>query len=193
MYLVYVARIAVVGLLALPTPTVALPMGSVASDVEYTIMSRFFRAIDAYVVHHHRMFEPLAEGIMCLPEDTLAAVNGLAEIPREARPVPREGEIFTADVADLFGRRLVETFYRDEYSAADRLTAMDAKTLTAPGVRVNEPLPWGIGNILVPAVDIALPSLPEELEYRLVGHDLVLIDVVSNIVVDVIRTALPLY
>ena len=193
MYLVYVARIAVVGLLALPTSTVALPMGSVASDAEYTIMSRFLRAIDAYVVHHHRMFEPLAEGIMCLPEDTLAAVNALAEIPRDARPAPREGEIFTADVADLFRRRLVETFYRDEYSGATRLTAMDAEALTAPGVRVNEPLPWGIGNILIPAVDIALPSLPEELEYRLVGNDLVLIDVVSNIVVDVIRTALPLY
>jgi hypothetical protein len=33
----------------------------------------------------------------------------------------------------------------------------------------------------------ALPPLPEELEYRFVGRDLVLIDVTANLVVDVLR------
>jgi hypothetical protein len=36
-----------------------------------------------------------------------------------------------------------------------------------------------------------LPLLPEELEYQLVGRNLVLIDVPSHLVVDVIRAALP--
>jgi hypothetical protein len=45
-------------------------------------------------------------------------------------------------------------------------------------------MPWLAG---------ALPVLPGELAYRLVGRDFVLIDVQSNLVVDLIRAVLPLY
>jgi hypothetical protein len=57
---------------------------------------------------------------------------------------------------------------------------------------VNETLPKGIG-LMMPWLAGALPVLPEELAYRLVGRDFVLIDVQSNRVVDVIRAILPLY
>jgi hypothetical protein len=36
-----------------------------------------------------------------------------------------------------------------------------------------------------------LPELPEELEYRFAGRDLVLIDIHAELVVDVLRRALP--
>jgi hypothetical protein len=36
----------------------------------------------------------------------------------------------------------------------------------------------------------ALPGLPEELEYRFVGADLVLIDVPADLVVDILENAL---
>jgi hypothetical protein len=36
-----------------------------------------------------------------------------------------------------------------------------------------------------------LPELPPELEYRFVGRDLVLVDILTSVVVDVLRDAVP--
>jgi hypothetical protein len=37
---------------------------------------------------------------------------------------------------------------------------------------------------------LTLPSLPEELEYRILGRDLVLLDVQARLVVDILRDAI---
>ena len=37
-----------------------------------------------------------------------------------------------------------------------------------------------------------LPALPEELQYRFVGRDLILLDVHANLVVDILRDAIPI-
>jgi hypothetical protein len=158
------------------------------ADSEYIVVSRFLTAVDAYVVEHHRLFEPLPEGMMCLPEDTIARLNALAEVPREARTPPREGAIFTPDVANLFRRLLATRVFGDEDSLGAPRT--ETEDLIAP-VRVNEPPPWEIDDVVQLPLLRDLPLLPEELEYQLVGRDLVLVDVPSNLVVDVIRAALP--
>jgi hypothetical protein len=188
MFTPLILRVAILPLLLLP----GLAHGSqwAPADSEYKVVSRFLNAVDAYVVEHHRLFEPLPEGMMCLPDDTIARLNALAEIPRERRRAPREGEIFTPDVADLFRRLLTTRLFGDEYSA-EIAAEVEKRGAVAPPVRVNEPPPWDIDNaVLLPLLD-GLPLLPEELEYELAGRDLVLVDVPSNLVVDVIRAALP--
>jgi Zn-dependent protease len=45
------------------------------------------------------LFEPLSEEFMCLPEDSIAVLNALADVPREARPAQLE---MAAAVADVF-------------------------------------------------------------------------------------------
>jgi hypothetical protein len=52
-------------------------------------------------------------------------------------------------------------------------------------------VPPGIGRPVWPAVFNVLPGLPAELEYRFVGRNLVLLDAEANLVVDVVREALP--
>jgi hypothetical protein len=128
---------------------------------------------------------------MCLPEDLVPVLNALADVPREARPAPREGDIFSPHVADLFRRRIAATLQAYEYTPADVLAEFDVEGLVAPPIRVNEALPRGIG-VMMPWLVGALPVLPEELAYRIVDHDFVLIDVQSNLAVDVIRAVLPL-
>ncbi len=188
-----VLRVSILSLLFVPVLAVASQrVAPTASDSEYSVMSRFLTAVDAYVVEHHR-FEALSEGMMCLPQDTLDRMNALAEVPREARRSPREGDIFTADVADLFTQLLATTFAGDEDSFGDAMADISREELIAPPIRVNERPPRGIGHTLVPSFDGGLPPLPEELEYRLVGRQLVLVDVESNLVVDVIRDALPIH
>jgi hypothetical protein len=154
-------------------------------------MCRFLTAADAYVGLHPRVFEPLSEEFMCLPEDSIELLGALADVPRERRPPAREGDIFSPDVADLFRRRIAATLHAYDYTPADVLAEMDAEELTAPPVLVHEALPGGIG-LMMPWLAGALPVLPEELAYRLIGRDFVLIDVRSNLVVDVIRAVLPL-
>jgi hypothetical protein len=181
-------RVSILALLLLP----GLAHGAqwVPADSEYIVVSRFLTAVDAYVVEHHRLFEPLDEGMMCLPEDTIARLNALADVPREERKPPREGEIFTPDVANLFRRLLAAKVFGGEDSLGDPRTEMEKWDVVAP-IRVNEPPPWEVDNVVQLPLLKDLPLLPEELEYQLVGRDLVLIDVPSNLVVDVIRAALP--
>ena len=88
-----ILRVSVLALLLIPASSVgAQLMARATSDPEYIVVSRFRAAVETYVVRHH-VFEPLSPELMCLPEDTVAAVNALAEVPREAWPAPREGEI----------------------------------------------------------------------------------------------------
>ena len=42
-----------------------------------------------------------------------------------------------------------------------------------------------------PALRAVLPALPDELRYRFVDRDLVLLDVHADLVVDILRDALP--
>ena len=139
------------------------------------------------------LFEPLPDESLCLPEDTLAEVNALAEVPREARPAPREGDIFGPDVAHLFRRRLAAALPAHPHKRTNLRAKKDREESVARPVVVNEPLLWGNSNAMSPALARALPPLPEELAYRLVGRDLVLIDVEADLVVDVIRAALPIH
>lgn len=189
----HVRPVSVLALLVVPALALAAQRTPPsASDAECVVMSRFQTAANAYVVRHHRLFEPLSEEFMCLPADSMAVLNATADVAREVRPAPQEGDIFSPDVADVFRRRIAATLQEYEYTPADVLAEMDEEELVALPIRVSEALPRGIG-VMMPWLDGALPVLPEALAYRLVGRDFVLIDVQSNLVVDVIRAVLPLY
>jgi len=67
---------------------------------------------------------------------------------------------------------------------------------TGPRARVklvvNAPYPEGAPFSSVPASLLAkLPKLPEELGYRFVGRDLILLDTAAQLVVDFIRREVP--
>jgi len=185
-----VLYIAVVLVFAAPALSAAQRTDAADRHREYEAVSRFLNAANEYVVIH-RIVEPLAPGLLCLPEETYAAVNALAAIPLDARPAPREGDIFLPDVADLFRRRIAGMFRGNEDNPA--YPEMNEQELIVPPVVVNEPLPWGAGNVMLAWLTATLPALPEDLEYRFVGRDLVLLDLRANIVVDILRGALPLY
>jgi hypothetical protein len=53
--------------------------------------------------------------------------------------------------------------------------------------RHNGRFPWRRGAAMWPCVLDALPQLPYELQYRLIGRDLVLVDTHADLVVDILR------
>jgi hypothetical protein len=60
-----------------------------------------------------------------------------------------------------------------------------------PPVEVNGPFPWAFGAAVPSVLLDRLPALPEEVQYRFIGRDLVLVDVDANLVVDILPDALP--
>jgi hypothetical protein len=179
--------------MALQLPAAPQPKDVADSLREYKAVSRFLRAVDQYRVVH-RVVGPLEPENLCLPDEAYASVRSLAAIPLDERPAPKEGDIFLPDVADLFRYAIAWTLRHSEYYPPDLLARLNAEDLTVPPIAVNRPLPWGAGRATFTWLLVAaLPALPEDLEYRLVGRTLALVDVRANIVVDVLREAVPLY
>jgi hypothetical protein len=156
---------------------------------------RAWRLFDAAVSHYveiRRLHEPI--DIDCLPADLEGiqrARERLAAAIREGRGEARQGDVFRPDVASLIRARLVGALRTHPY---DPVLFGGRDTGVAPAraaIAVNRPLPWGIAISLTPSLLAELPELRDELEYRLVGRDLVLWDARTDLVVDVLFDALP--
>lgn len=158
---------------------------------DYRAVSTFLKAVDHYVLSH-RVVQPVPPDLMCLPEGTVAAIEELAANP-VAPPPLHEGDLFTADVADAFRDRIAGAIRHYGINVWDLVSDMNEEEMMTPPVEVGQPMPSGVGNDSIQWLTAALPVLPETLEYRLVGRDLVLFDMTDNVVVDVLRVAVQLY
>jgi hypothetical protein len=192
--MLYVLPIAVaLTSVALPLSAASYQKDGVDSLREYKTVSRFLRAVDEYMVVH-RLVGPLESDYLCLPDEAVAPVRFLAAVPVDKRPAPREGDIFLPDVAELFRHRIAWKIRHSELYPPDLVARLNAEELTAPVIAVNKPLPWNVGGpVFAWVAATVLPALPQDLEYRLVGRSLALVDLRANIVVDVLRDAVPMY
>jgi Skp family chaperone for outer membrane proteins len=155
------------------------------------LVAEFQRRVEEYVALH-RLLEgqvPTLE-VSDDPKEIQAAIEALQKKLRQARATARQGDIFTAEVAQLFRRLIREVFPEGETL---RLLSMIAeempKALIRP--RVNASYPAGASLSVMPTkLLLVFPPLPEELQYRFVDRDLILWDVHANLVVDVVRNAI---
>lgn len=125
----------------------------------------------------------------------VAAIKGaqdaLAANIRAMRPAARQGEIFTPEIAKVFRRLMYPETTGAEGAETKQTLKEDAPPRSAVTLKVNarypdaQPLPTMPPNLLA-----NLPKLPEELEYRIVGKDLILRDVPANLIVDYIPGAI---
>lgn len=154
-------------------------------------LADFDRRVRAYVDLHRRLEGPLPPmSVSADPVEIQRARDALGDAIRGARASAKQGDIFAPPIAAVF-RRLVKEGCRSRF--AD-LLAIVTEELEHPVVppRVNER--WGATLpfcTMPPDILIALPALPEELEYRFVNRDLVLYDAHANLIVDLITDAIP--
>jgi hypothetical protein len=109
-----------------------------------------------------------------------------------ARQHARQGDIITTDVARMFRRRLATCLSPEEWAAILAELAEDEQGVPVPPValRVNIPWPEQVSFGFVPPQLLqALPPLPVELEYRIIGRSLVLWDHHANLIVDFLPAA----
>lgn len=120
------------------------------------------------------------------------AVVQLADAIRAERREAKAGDLFTPALAVQLRQRIAEALAAHDYSPAD-VRAAEAADGTDPSLvslTVNGPFPWGYASAMFRCLIEELPELPPELQYRIVGDTLVLVDVHASLVVDLMPSAL---
>jgi len=151
----------------------------------------FEKRISDYV----SMQKNLAKGISATkpttePQLILERQHELARKIREARSTAQQGAIFSPEIMREF-HRLIGLAMQGTNSADIKKSLARSEPVRVP-LKVNEAYPPNIPLQSTPAtILLNLPRLPQELEYRIAGHALVLRDAVANIVVDLMPDAIP--
>lgn len=126
-----------------------------------------------------------------LPEMIAAYQQALARKIRQARPHSKRNDFFTKLSREAFRHAIRRTF-RGPQGANALATLRQGAPLKEIHLKVNEVYPDSFPHTTVPPTLLQrLPLLPEELEYRIVGRDLILLDVRANLVVDLLQEVLP--
>jgi len=125
------------------------------------------------------------------PEKIVDSQQDLATKIKALRPDAKQGDIFTPEIADYFRHQISATLAGHDGHKI-RASLRHAEPVHALPLQVNQVYPKGIPLQSPPATLLLnLPNLPKELEYRIVGHNLVLHDIAPNIVVDFVVNAIP--
>lgn len=114
----------------------------------------------------------------------------LAHELREARRAARQGDIFSPEISSEF-RRLIALAMQGQNAGRVEKSLKSAEPVHLK-LEVNHKYPSNVPLQSTPPTLLEnLPKLPPELEYRLVGHYLLLMDSKCNLIVDFIANAIP--
>lgn len=125
------------------------------------------------------------------PEKIANHQQALAQKVREARQHARRGDIFSEQARKAF-RRTVREEFGGPHGHGARTTIRQGEPLKTIHLQVNEPYPDGVPYTTVPpALLLNFPKLPDQVAYRIVVRDLILLDVEANLVIDRIPDIFP--
>ncbi len=125
------------------------------------------------------------------PEMIAAHQAALARKIREARADAKPGDIFTPAALKSF-QDVIRTAMQGPRGANADATMKQGAPLAGTSVAVNQVYQDGVPYTTVPpTLLLVFPKLPDEVVYRVVDHELVLLDLKANLVVDVIPGIIP--
>lgn len=107
-----------------------------------------------------------------------------------ARSTARQGDIFTTETAQAF-RSIIAAALRGRDAEAMLQQLFDEHPGTVGlRLRVHDRYPASATHEMPALLLQHLPVLPDGVEYRLVDHDLILLDIHANLIVDVLPNAI---
>jgi hypothetical protein len=125
------------------------------------------------------------------PEKLADTQKDSAAKVKAARQDAKQGDIFTPEIAAYFRHQISATL-AGRHGRKIRASLRHADPVPALPLQVNQVYPQGVPlQSAPPTLLLNLPPLPKELEYRIVGRNLVLHDIVPNIVVDFVPDSIP--
>jgi len=180
---------------------VALFLTATAEQPRVNPKAAAFKEFSNRVQKYVELHKKLEGGLPKLPDKADAPAieahkTALADAIRAARADAKPGDIFFEDVR----KSLVEILRKEirgpkgkaiTSSVREGNPKVEAPTKPVP-LQVNAKYPDKAPlSSVPPSVLLNFPKLPEAVEYRFVGRDLILHDVAANLIVDFIREALP--
>jgi hypothetical protein len=166
--------------------------GKAAVNQDSLVIASFENSVKEYMKLHNKA----KAGVPPLkPTNSAHAINQyqrlLVSNIRAARPDAKQGDVFTSEISQEFKRLIAMTMEGPE-AAKVRASLRHAEPVGKIPLQVNAVYPQHVPlQSSPPSVLLNLPPLPPELDYRIVGHDLVLRDVAANMIVDFIPGAVP--
>ena len=166
--------------------------GAQISNTDKKTISTFEQRVKAYVKLRKQVKEKLPTKISkdSTPEQIHAYMTSFEDAVRAARSGAKRGEIFAPEISTYI-RNVVREDFKGRDKVELRKTILQAETAGVP-VRVNYPYPEQKEFAeMPPTLLLKLPQLPQELRYRFVGSNLLLVDKENNVIVDYMTNALP--
>ncbi|MDP9337961.1 MAG: hypothetical protein M3P45_03735 [Acidobacteriota bacterium] len=125
------------------------------------------------------------------PELIEAHQKMLARKIKAARIHAKRGDIFTPAATEAF-KKAMSTEFQGPHAPHAQATMTQGAPLKQVHLRVNQIYPENVPYTSVPPTLLQkLPKLPDEVAYRAVSSDLVLLDVKTNLVLDALTGVIP--
>jgi hypothetical protein len=164
-----------------------------AVDPTETVFTDFANRVDNYMKLRKSIVDTVgdldptkSQAEITVRSTTLA--NGLIAARAQAKP----GDIFTPEFSALIATLIKEEYKRRSISVQEtRGDQQDELPDFKPAVNQVYPTTYPLATFPATLLPL-LPSLPEQLEYRVVQHYLVLRDVEANVILDFIPNAVPM-
>ena len=171
------------------------PTRRVEPPPDSTVTGKAVEAFTAKVTAYAALHKKIEDGLPQLPakptpEQIDARQRELGRLVKQARATARPGDVFTATMQAYVRKQLLKVFSGPEGAA--RLASVMDENPVGTKVVVNDRYPDKIPlSSMPPEVLQVLPKMPEELEYRFVGDNLVILDPHAHIIVDYVPGVLP--
>jgi hypothetical protein len=166
------------------------PQSPVDAHAQEQGVHTFLRSVAEYETLRQRVFESLRPLAVTNDMDEIrSGVHARAAALRHARADARRGAVFNAPVGDLFRSQIREAFAAANDDPARLVAEMSEDGHTWRRAEVNGHFSWKTACATPVSVLGVLPPLPDFLQYRFVGVDLVLVDIDASYIVDVLPDA----
>jgi hypothetical protein len=160
-----------------------------STDESCAALGAFQQRVEAYAALHRQLAASLPPfGAQSDRHSLAVARTFLGAAIRAARPA-RQGDIFTPEATSFFRGVLAGASLADDSLLAP-LMDEDGRLMPGNHPRIHSPFPTWETRELSASTVFMLPTLPPELEYRVVEYDLVLWDVYADLIVDVLPYAI---
>jgi len=149
-------------------------------------MADFKGRVDGYAELHRKLAKgDAAQDKNSTAAEINAAKTALAAKMQTARADAKQGDMFSPSIRPVFRRLLAPELKGEAGRDAKAVLKDDAPAPGSVPFKVNAKFPENQPRPSVPAnLLLNLPSLPEPLEYRIVGQHLLLLDTATDLIVD---------
>ncbi len=161
-------------------------------NAEAKALASFQEAAKEYAELHKKLESTMAPLAKDAPNDVVYQYERTLErLIQQARGKAKQGDIFTRESRPVI-RRLLTGLFRGPDGPELRAAIREEDPGGRVKLRVNNRYPDAVPlSSMPPQLLRVLPPIPEELDYRYVGDDLILLDVHAHIIVDILSDALP--